>query len=113
MAGAIYYGKRHMGNARLFKITDSDEVVDVPLRLDLVNHSFDPEWGYAGSGPAQTALALLADVTHDDPWALAHYQDFKHSIVAQLQWEWALSEAAIQTWVFLEQEREAALKGGT
>lgn len=32
------------------------------LRLDLMNHSPTGfSWGYAGSGPAQTALAILAD----------------------------------------------------
>lgn len=34
----------------------------LPLRLDLFNHSPDGfEWGYGGSGPAQLALAILAD----------------------------------------------------
>jgi hypothetical protein len=39
----------------------------LPPRLDLFNHSpagFD--WGYGGSGPAQLALAMLADaLVHD------------------------------------------------
>ena len=37
-------------------------------RLDLRNHSPTGfEWGYAGSGSAQLALALLADHMRDDP----------------------------------------------
>ena len=38
---------------------------------DLVNHSPDgTEWGYAGSGPAQLALALLAHALADDALAV-------------------------------------------
>lgn len=40
-------------------------------RLDLANHSPDGlSWGYAGSGPAQLALALCADLIGDDALAL-------------------------------------------
>jgi hypothetical protein len=54
----------------------------LPLRLDLVNHSPDGfAWGYAGSGPAQLALALLADATGDDVYALGHYQVFARKVV--------------------------------
>jgi len=35
---------------------------ELPMRLDLVNHSPSGfEWSYGGSGPAQLALTLLAD----------------------------------------------------
>lgn len=35
---------------------------ELPLRLDLYDHSPTGfEWGYSGSGPAQLALAILAD----------------------------------------------------
>lgn len=41
-------------------------------RHDLRNHSPDGfEWGYSGSGPAQLALALAADVLGDDDRAVA------------------------------------------
>lgn len=43
--------------------------IALPLRLDLWNHSPDGfNWGYGGSGPAQTALAILA----------YHLKDRKH-----------------------------------
>lgn len=51
-------------------------------RLDLRNHSphgFD--WGYRGSGPAQLALAILADYLGDDERALRLYQVFKESVL--------------------------------
>ncbi len=39
-------------------------------------------WGYCGSGPAQLALALAADVLDDDQRALELYQEFKFRFVA-------------------------------
>src|SRR5215510_6275516 len=52
-------------------------------RLDLRNHSPTGfEWGYGGSGPAQLALALLADHLADDEQAVALHQSFKFAVVA-------------------------------
>ncbi|HZC23345.1 MAG TPA: DUF6166 domain-containing protein [Candidatus Binatia bacterium] len=54
-------------------------------RLDLVNHSpTGIAWGYGGSGPAQLALAILADYLDDDRYALRIYQHFKWSLIANL-----------------------------
>jgi hypothetical protein len=39
-------------------------------------------WGYGGSGPAQLALALLADVFDDDGLDLRYHQDFKWKVIA-------------------------------
>ncbi len=40
--------------------------------------------GYRGSGPAQLALALVADVLGDDERALRAYQEFKFRFVSRL-----------------------------
>ena len=54
-------------------------------RLDLRNHSPTGfEWGYCGSGPAQLALAILADHLADDEQALDFYQRFKWAVIAEL-----------------------------
>lgn len=54
-------------------------------RNDLYNHSPDGlSWGYSGSGPAQLALAMLADHFGNDKKALSLYQDFKFSCIAKL-----------------------------
>ena len=54
-------------------------------RLDLWNHSPTGfEWGYSGSGPAQLALALLADHLGDDENAVKLHQYFKRTAVANL-----------------------------
>lgn len=71
------------------------------LRHDLRNHSpTGPEWGYAGSGPTQLALALLAEAPDDDELAQDHYQKFKFQIVAGLDREqWILTQAEIRCWI--------------
>ena len=83
-----YEGRRE-GYAVLVTVNDR------PLnpRLDLWNHSPTGfEWGYCGSGPAQLALALLADHLQNHLRALALYQDFKWKVVAGLpRDEWTLN----------------------
>ena len=73
----------------------------VPLnpRLDLWNHSPTGfEWGYGGSGPAQLALALLADHLDNDDEAVQLHQEFKRKVVAKFDRRgWTLSSAQIQT----------------
>lgn len=77
------------------------EVDGRPLdpRTDLRRHSSGGfEWGYYGAGPAQLALALLADVAGDRV-ALANYQLFKRRAIAGLAGEWRLTEAMIRDWL--------------
>jgi hypothetical protein len=51
----------------------------------LCNHSPTGfEWGYGGSGPAQLALALLADHLGNTERALTLYQAFKFAVVTKL-----------------------------
>ena len=87
-----YEGRRHNG------LTDV-RVDGVPLnpRLDLHNHSPTGfEWAYGGSGPAQLALALLADCVGDQ-LALQHYQEFKRAIVEALpRQHWTLTSEQIE-----------------
>lgn len=57
----------------------------LPMRLKWRSHSPTGfEWGYEGSGPAQLALAILAEATGDKDYTLAHYQAFKRAYVASL-----------------------------
>jgi len=70
----------------------------LPVRLDLYNHSPDGfEYGYGGSGPAQLALALLADVLGDDDRAVRLHQPFKWRVIARLAQEdpWRLTRLEI------------------
>jgi hypothetical protein len=53
-------------------------------RWDLCNHSPSGlEWGYPGSGPAQLALAILADHCGDEQ-ALRFHQRFKWAVIVGL-----------------------------
>jgi hypothetical protein len=81
---------------------------ELPPRFDLRNHSPDGfNWAYAGSGPAQLALALLADALGNDEKALQYYQSFKFKAIARLpEHRWELSQEDIcQTVRQLEAER--------
>ena len=73
------------------------ETASLPPRLDLGYHSPSGlEWGYGGSGPAQLALALLADALQDDERALRIYQRFKWEVVTSLpDTDWQLSTEEI------------------
>lgn len=76
-------------------------VVGIPLnpRLDLWDYSPNGfEWGYDGRGPAQLALALLADCLGDDMKALRFHQDFKRIVLVPLDYDhWTLTDEDIQT----------------
>ena len=67
-------------------------------RLDLWNHSPTGfEWGYPGSGPAQLALAILADHLRNDDETIRLYQEFKRAVVANLDYEgWTLTSDQIE-----------------
>jgi hypothetical protein len=53
------------------------------------------EWTYEGAGPAQLALAMLADHLADDVQALALYERFMARVVAELDNSWELTSADI------------------
>jgi hypothetical protein len=76
-------------------------------RFDLWDHSPSGfEWGYGGSGPAQLALALLADHTGDDEEAVALHQDFKRVVVARLPYRgWELTGSQMDTWLEIVKSR--------
>lgn len=74
---------------------------ELPLRLDLWNHSPDGfEWGYGGSGPAQLALAMLCYIGVPDELAVRFHQDFKWDVIAKLDRdEWVVTVDQVKAWV--------------
>ncbi len=88
-----YEGKRSYGQCF---VTVDGRALDP--RFDLRMHSPDGfEWNYGGTGPAQLALALLADHLSDDKQAVALYQLFKMAVVAGLpRAGWTLTDEQIQ-----------------
>jgi len=81
-------------------------------RFDMWNHSPTGfEWGYAGSGPAQLALAILADHCANNERALNWYQRFKWAVIAELPHrEWILTSADIERVLPSLWEREPLLE---
>jgi hypothetical protein len=68
----------------------------LPPRYDLRRLSSTGfEWTYQGAGPAQLALALLADHLGDDNSALTRYDAFMKRVVAELDNSWELTSADI------------------
>lgn len=88
-----YRGFRHAQGAAFVEVDGRE----LDLRLDLDDHSPTGfEWGYGGSGPAQLALALIADATGDDQRALKRHQQFKWACTARLPHDgWTLTSAEI------------------
>jgi hypothetical protein len=84
-------------------------------RFDLWNHSPTGfEWGYGGSGPAQLALALLADHCRNDEQALNFYQRFKWAVIAELSHRsWTLTSQHIDLVLPKLRDTEPILEGVT
>jgi hypothetical protein len=95
-----YVGSRTQEGCKVEKVAGGKEPEVLDPRLDLWNHSpTGLEWSYAGSGPAQTALALLADATGDDRLAVALHQDFKFKFVSRFPREgFELAVEEVQRW---------------
>lgn len=98
----VYAGKRDLFNDRGEPDALGDTRVTVngkPLRirLDLRNHSPTGfEWGYSGSGPAQLALAICADLVGDKR-ALAIYMEVKSQLIARIDAPtWTLTAEVIE-----------------
>ena len=101
------YGGRREGSAAIVTVNGRP----LSLRLDLYNHSPTGfEWGYCGSGPAQLALAILADYLGNDQEALEFYQRFKWAVVAGLPGRWTLTGRDIDA--VLHTLREYEIAGG-
>ena len=82
-------------------------------RFDLRNHSPTGfEWGYPGSGPAQLALAILADHLGNDEHALNFYQRFKWAVVAGLPYcGWILTGKEIDQALQPFRQQDSILEG--
>jgi hypothetical protein len=102
-----YRGKRTDQGCEV--VIEEDGVTrPLPPRLDLRNHSPSGfEWGYAGSGPAQLALALATDVLGDEERAQDSYQRLKFKLIGGLPKDgWVLTEDRIRAAIdAIEQEQ--------
>lgn len=89
----VYEGKRTTRKVKLngedmdvavCVISKNGKPVDIKKSQRVRHHSDEFEWGYGGSGPAQTALALLLEELGANSSPAARlYQAFKFKVV---QW---------------------------
>ena len=97
------------GGQRIIKVDENGKFLgdlspEPSQKLD--NHSPDGfQWSYRGSGCAQTALAILLDVTQDEKESLFYSQDFKDDFVAQWGDRWTLSEQTVKDWLLRQKGR--------
>jgi hypothetical protein len=102
MTTVTYQGRRFPTGCRVQCLGPGTTEL-LPLRLDLCNHSPTGfEWGYAGSGPAQLALAILADALGDDRRALRLHQQFKAAYIQNLDRDedadWSIDAGEVRRW---------------
>jgi hypothetical protein len=113
MTERFYFGMRMESGCRVCW-RENRVAGDLPLRLDLWNHSPTGfEWGYGGSGPAQLALALLADALQDTTEALILHQRYKSRVVGCLPKPgWTLTRTEIKAVVMQlrEEDQEQELR---
>lgn len=98
-----YVGVRTKDGCRVYCETRGEDgkadSVPLPVRHDLRLHSEGFEWGYSGSGPAQTSLAILADAVGAEK-AIPLYQKFKRSFIAGAEKEgFRISRDEVERWV--------------
>lgn len=82
----VYFGERtsSIGALRI-KVLAVEKEYDLP---HIVRHSpTGMNWGYGGSGAADTALSILTDFLGDQDQAERFYQDFKWAFVANIKGE--------------------------
>jgi hypothetical protein len=98
-SGKVYSGTRSDLNGCNIVVIDMSDgsQYDLDPRNDLMNHSPDGfNWGYGGSGPSQTALAIMADhCGGGENEALARYQAFKRVVVSDWEDTWTITTEQI------------------
>ena len=107
--------KRYEGRREGYAVIVTVDERRLNPRLDLWNHSPTGfEWGYCGSGPAQLALAILADHCGNDKQAFNFHHRFKWAVVAELpRRSWKLTSDEIDQVLRSLQAREPLLEGVT
>ncbi len=105
----IYKGTRNregIGDETIMVQDNADEY----LLEHIERHSPDGfQWGYGGSGPADTALSILTDCLGMKQ-ANQLYQLFKWEFVACWGDEWSISEEKIREWAEREKETRISLE---
>ena len=90
--------KQYEGIREGYAVTVRVNGIRLNPRNDLWNHSPTGfEWGYGGSGPAQLALAILADHCGNDEQAFNFHHRFKWTVIAGLpKRHWTLTTLEVE-----------------
>lgn len=107
--GKIYYGyNTGPGSQVVWVVTPKDEKY---ILKHICRHSPDGfQWGYGGSGPADTALSILHDCVGKKD-AEHYYQDFKWIFIAGAGNKLEVTEEDIKVWLAKKKD-ERQLKEG-
>lgn len=93
-----YYGKQNPGGMGPITIY-VDENGTITQLKNVGSHSpTGLNWGYGGSGPADTALSILADCVGAEV-ANNFYQRFKQAFVAKWEESFEVTDKEIQDWL--------------
>lgn len=109
---AKYSGVRTDAGVVVAREDDQGKVFPLKLRHDLRAHADGFEWGYAGGGPAQLALAILSDCVGADA-ARDCYQRFKFEVISKLpKAAWEITRDDVLGWYRQDLRRHADSEGG-
>ena len=90
--------KTYQGDRALDGVEVTVDGTPLDERLDVKSISgMGFEWSYAGTAPAQLALAILCDHFGDADRALRHYEVFMEEIVANFNNEWEMTSQDVET----------------
>lgn len=103
-----YRGVRCPENRVSVTVEDRQGVRCLDPRFDIWKHSPTGfEWGYPGSGPAQLALALLANALKHDGLAEMFHQQYKADVIQHLvKSGWVMDAEEILLWFVREMAAE-------
>lgn len=100
-----YRGERTEGIGKITRIDQNGACLlppYLPIEPSLKIWKHSPtgfEWGYAGSGPAQLALALLLDAGCGEFDANRRHQEFKREVVGRMPRDrWELTSDEVLGW---------------
>ena len=105
----IYVGVRAVPGYQANVYVDGKLLDLASSKRDVYDYGSDMEWGYFGSGPSQTAAAILYDVTGSAVVAKRYHQAFKREFIANFDQDgFTLLELQVRSWLqeFQKSEEE-------
>lgn len=106
----IYTGRRSKLGLAIVRVIENGDARELDPRFKHCNNSPTGfEFGYGGSGPAQLAFAILADVMHVEV-AHALKQKFKSAVIGALPRNepWQITEEQVVDFVMAQLKQEKA-----